>query len=213
MQYTLALTDMQILTSNRCWCWFSNVKSFHWKPQGCPGSYTVLCRDWPWQLGKASILGELGPVHQERYDFDLTVPFPWQVKELQAVEEKCRLYVAATKLDLLDGQKKRQVWRSIFLEINRSRAFTFFRSTITTQQTFAMPTMPNCLRPQASRTMALRNCSPPLLKIMWQMWRRTQAFWCSRRKTRSVGQVGARRKRRKLAVLQDSIEFEKCWNL
>ena len=64
-------------------------------------------------------------VHQERYDFDLMVPFPWQVKELQAVEEKCRLYVAATKLDLLDGQKKRQVWRSIFLEINRSRAFTF----------------------------------------------------------------------------------------
>jgi len=46
--------------------------------------------------------------------YAVTDPDSWErlqfwVKELQAVEEKCRLYVAATKLDLLDGQKKRQV--------------------------------------------------------------------------------------------------------
>jgi len=31
------------------------------------------------------------------------------VNELQAIEEKCRLYVAATKLDLVDGHRSRQV--------------------------------------------------------------------------------------------------------
>jgi len=40
--------------------------------------------------------------------YAVTDPDSWErlqfwVKELQAVEEKCRLYVAATKLDLLDG--------------------------------------------------------------------------------------------------------------
>ena len=32
-----------------------------------------------------------------------------QVSELQAIEEKCRLYVAATKLDLISGHRNRQV--------------------------------------------------------------------------------------------------------
>ena len=34
------------------------------------------------------------------------------MNELQAIEEKCRLYVAATKLDLVDGHRSRQVLSS-----------------------------------------------------------------------------------------------------
>ena len=37
----------------------------------------------------------------------------FKVSELRAVEEKCRLYVAATKLDLVDGQRNRQVFVSV----------------------------------------------------------------------------------------------------